>query len=58
MCTTGMETRTVQGDLLRYLNEYGWGWGLAHKLINRWYGTDYTIPELKLLYHAPETLQA
>lgn len=46
--------RTVRGDLCRYLDEYNWGWGLSHKVINWFHGTSYTIPELKKLYKTPE----
>lgn len=47
-----MTERTLMGDLDRYLGEYHWSWGLVHKLVNRWYGTAYTISDLKRLYRA------
>lgn len=45
-----MEDRTLFGDLRRYLVEYRWEWGIIHKVINRWYGTEHTISDLKRLY--------
>lgn len=45
-----MHQRTILGDLIRYLDEYHWQWGITHKIINRWHGCNYTVSELKALY--------
>lgn len=45
-----MEKRTIYGDMCRFLQAYGWEWGIVHKVINRWHNTCYTIPELKAFY--------
>lgn len=37
--------------LLRYVDEYGWGWGLTCSLINVFCGTEYTVRELQKIYH-------
>ena len=49
-----MTERTVREDLSRFLEEYNWGWGLSHKVINWFHGTSFTISELKKLYKMPE----
>ncbi|MCI8916237.1 MAG: hypothetical protein HFF26_06180 [Oscillospiraceae bacterium] len=36
--------------LLRYIDGYGWSFGIATQLINRYYGTAYTVKHLRRLY--------
>ena len=36
--------------LLRYRDEYQWSWNFSTRLINMYYGTQYTEKELKALY--------
>lgn len=36
--------------LRRYIQDYGWNWGIVHSLINRKFGTDYTLEELQHFY--------
>ncbi len=36
--------------LLRYRDRYHWSWNMAMRLINMYYGTDYTERQLKKLY--------
>ena len=36
--------------LLRYREEHQWSWNLSKRLINMYYGTQYTEKELKALY--------
>lgn len=36
--------------LYRLIGEYGWNWGMARNLINRQFGTNYTIKELQRFY--------
>lgn len=38
--------------LRRYIQDYGWNWGIVHSLINRKFGTDYTLEELQHFYNA------
>ena len=38
--------------LLRYRNQHRWSWNLSMRLINMYYGTDYTEKQLKSLYKA------
>ena len=33
--------------LYRLVGEHGWNWGMARNLINRQFGTNYTIKELQ-----------
>ncbi len=36
--------------LLRYIDGYQWSFNMAARLINMYYGTEYTEKELKRLY--------
>lgn len=36
--------------LLRYRDRYQWSWNMAMRLINMYYGTQYTEKQLKTLY--------
>lgn len=36
--------------LYRLIGEYGWNCGMARNLINRQFGTNYTIKELQRFY--------
>lgn len=36
--------------LVRYIDRYGWGWSISRRIINRYYGTEYTLNQLKRLY--------
>lgn len=36
--------------LYRLVGEHGWNWGMARNLINRQFGTNYTIKELQRFY--------
>lgn len=36
--------------LLRYRDQYQWSWNMAKRLINMYYGTQYTEKQLKALY--------
>ena len=38
--------------LLRYRDGHGWSWNLSMRLINLYYGTNYTEKQLKSLYKA------
>ena len=40
----------VHAALVRYVGRYGWSFNLARRLINRYFGTEYTEKELKQLY--------
>ncbi len=41
---------TVRELILRYRDDYGWGWAIAGHLINRQLGTAYTVLDLKHIY--------
>ena len=41
-----MESKMLEA-LRRYIQDYGWNWGIVHSLINRKFGTDYTLEELQ-----------
>ena len=34
----------------RYIQDYGWNWCIVHSIINRKFGTDYTLEELQHFY--------
>lgn len=36
--------------LTRYIDRYHWSWHITMRIINRYYGTEYTEKELKALY--------
>lgn len=36
--------------LLRYIDRYHWSFNISMRLINRYYGTEYTEKQLKALY--------
>lgn len=36
--------------LLRYIDRYHWSWNMAMRLINMYYGTQYTEKQLRALY--------
>ena len=40
----------ILSTLLRYRDEYQWSWNFSMRLINLYYGTQYTVKELKALY--------
>ena len=42
--------RDVLPALLRYRDGYRWSWNLSMRLINLYYGTNYTEKQLKALY--------
>lgn len=44
--------RDVLPVLLRYRDAHRWSWNLSKRLINMYYGTDYTEKQLKALYKA------
>ena len=44
--------RDVLPALLRYRTRHRWSWNLSMRLINLYYGTDYTEKQLKSLYKA------
>lgn len=43
-------TDEIKQRLVRYIDDYGWGWGVVKRQINGFFGTDYTIPQLKEMY--------
>lgn len=51
MKSTTHEITTV---LFRYIDEYGWSYKLACRLINRLFDSDYTEAELKKLHKLSE----
>lgn len=34
----------------RFVDEYGWKWNFVRQSINGFFGTDYTVEQLKRLY--------
>lgn len=42
----------VKSTVLRYIDEYNWGWGITAKLINRRFGLELTNKELMKLYRS------
>ena len=44
--------RDILAALLRYRDGHGWSWNLSMRLINMYYGTNYTEKQLKALYNA------
>ena len=44
--------RDVLSALLRYRDLHHWSWNFSKRLINLYYGTNYTEKQLKSLYKA------
>ena len=42
----------IRDVVYRLVGEHGWNWGMARNLINRQFGTNYTIKELQRFYLA------
>ena len=40
----------ILSTLSRYIDRYGWSFAMSTRIINRYYGTEYTLRELKMLY--------
>lgn len=40
----------LEDCLVRYVDEYGWNWGLVTRQINGFYGTSYSADDLKRMY--------
>lgn len=36
--------------LLRYIDEYKWGWGVARRQLRMRFNVDITVPELRRIY--------
>ncbi len=36
--------------LLRYIDEYKWGWGVARRQLRMRFNMDITVPELRRIY--------
>ena len=36
--------------LLRYVDEYKWGWGIARRQLRMRFNVDITVPELQRIY--------
>lgn len=48
--TTIIMEEYILPTLVRYRDQYHWSWNRAMRLINLYYGTEYTEKELKKLY--------
>lgn len=46
-----MECNTdIINTLLRYIDEYKWGWGVARRQLRMRFNVDITVPELQQIY--------
>lgn len=48
--TTTILDEYILPVLVRYIDQYQWSFNMATRLINRYYGTEYTQKELRALY--------
>lgn len=48
--TPTMIDEYVRPVLIRYIDQYEWSFNIAKRIINRYYGTEYTEKQLKALY--------
>lgn len=48
--TTTIMDEYILPTLVRYIDRYHWSFSIATRLINMYYGTDYTQKELRALY--------
>lgn len=46
----GQIQEQLEDRLVRYVDEYGWNWGLITRQINGFYGTSHSADELKRMY--------
>ena len=49
---TSAADQDILPALLRYRDRHRWSWNLSMRLINLYYGTNYTEKQLKSLYKA------
>ena len=54
MTTTVME-EYILPTLTRYIDDHNWSFNLAKRLINQYYGADYTEKEVRKLYRKSKT---
>ena len=54
MTTTVIEEYLLP-TLIRYIDTYNWSFSLAARLINKYYGTEYTGKELRKMYRRATT---
>ena len=40
----------IKRRLVRYIDNYGWNWGVVRRQINDYFGTDYTVQQLQQIY--------
>lgn len=40
----------IYNAVRRMICDYGWGWGMTCSIINRKYGTNYTVKEFKKVF--------
>lgn len=40
----------IEERLARYIDDYGWNWGVAMRQINGFFGMNYTVPQLQMMY--------
>lgn len=48
--TTTVIDEYILPTLIRYRDRYRWSWNISMRLINMYYGTEYTEKELRKLY--------
>ncbi len=53
--TSDVNSVTPQEALLRYVDENKWEWRTVVKVMNRMFGADYTIDQLKDMYESEKT---
>lgn len=39
----------IRRRIIRYIDDYGWGWGVVKHQINCFFGTSYTVQQLQQL---------
>lgn len=47
-------TNAIKRRLMRYIDDYGWNWGFVRRQINDYFGTDYTVQQLRQIYRIPD----
>lgn len=46
----GQMQKQLEERLMRYIDDYGWNWGVAMRQINGFFGTSYTVQQLQMMY--------
>lgn len=44
----------IMNRIKRFVDEYGWDWIVVKQVINNYYGTQYTVSQIRKIYESNE----